>query len=146
MAAWKLVGNGPNVSKFSSRGGPKGAKNPRKTFGAELADPYAESDISIVDTVDAVLRVTAMALQDIDDDDGTSADQLRGLPDSTKYRPLLEAAMGTESGSAVVKDGVIKSLEYLRDRVGVPRDLPLASARYLRAYLNWTIDRLQKEL
>jgi len=26
MAAWKLAGNGPNVCKFSSRGGPKGAK------------------------------------------------------------------------------------------------------------------------
>lgn len=34
---------------------------------------------------------------------------------------------------------VIRSLEYLRDRVGVPRDLPLVSARTLRAHLNWAI-------
>jgi hypothetical protein len=40
--------------------------------------------------------------------------------------------------------GVLNSFVYLRDRVGVPRDLPLASARYLRAYLNWGIDVLSK--
>jgi glutathione S-transferase len=31
MAAWKLAGNGDNVAKFAARGGPQGAKNPRKT-------------------------------------------------------------------------------------------------------------------
>ena len=147
MAAWKLVGNGPNISKFSSRGGPKGAKNPRKSFGAELADPYAESDTVILDTVDVVLRVTAIALQDVDGSKASTADQLRGRPDGSKYRPLLAAAMQTNGPpNAVLINGVISSLEYLRDRVGVPRDLPLASARYLRAYLNWTIDELQRGL
>ena len=151
MAAWKLAGNGPNVSKFSSRGGPMGAKNPRKSFGAELADPYAESDSTIIDTVDAVLRVTAMALQDVGDNvDGSNAspaDQLRGRPEGNKYRPLLAAAMQKNvPANASLINGVVNSLEYLRDRVGVPRDLPLASARYLRAYLNWTIDELQRGL
>lgn len=32
------------------------------------------------------------------------------------------------------------SLAYLRDRVGVPRDLPLPAARQLRAHLNWVMD------
>jgi hypothetical protein len=36
-------------------------------------------------------------------------------------------------------------LAYLRDRVGVPRDLPLAAARYLRAYLNKGIDILSNQ-
>lgn len=31
---------------------------------------------------------------------------------------------------------------YLRDRVGVPRDLPLPAARQLRAHCNWLIDTL----
>lgn len=72
MAAWKLATNGPNVSKFASRGGPKGSKNPRKAFGAELADPYAEPDITIVDSVDIALRIVGMALQDIRDHSATT--------------------------------------------------------------------------
>ena len=34
------------------------------------------------------------------------------------------------------------SAKYLRDRVGVPRDLPFPAARQLRAHLNWFIDLL----
>jgi glutathione S-transferase len=130
MAAWKLSGNGPQISIFSSRGGPNGSKNPRKTFGAELADPYAERDTTIVDTVDAALRIVGMALQDVQDHHGTM------LP-TAKYTDLLTNIVPKDQ-----VDGVVSSLAYLRDRVGVPRDLPLASARYLRAYLNWSIDTL----
>ena len=39
---------------------------------------------------------------------------------------------------------VVASAEYLRDRVGVPRDLPFPAARQLRAHLNWLIDSLQQ--
>jgi len=123
MAAWKLSGNGVNVSRFAARGGPKGASNPRKTFGAQLADPYANPDDESQPYVDAALRVVVSAL--LDDES----------PDNHK-----------ESLVAVVPpkqvDGVKSSLAYLRDRIGVPRDLPLAAARYLRAYLNWGIDAL----
>lgn len=39
-------------------------------------------------------------------------------------------------------DAVVPSAMYIRDRVGVPRDLPLPAARQLRAHLNWLIDML----
>jgi len=132
MASWKLASNGPSISIFSARGGPSGANNPRKTFGAQLADPYAESDTTVVDAVDAALRVTGLALQDIEDHYGDA------LPTS-KYTKMLKAAVPKQQTK-----GVISSLQYLRDRIGVPRDLPLASARYLRAYLNWAIDTLKQ--
>ena len=127
MAAWKLSGNGDKVAKFAARGGPQGSKNPRKTFSAPLADPYAESDMDIQPAVDAALRVVCTALLQTDD----------VMPSEETTQTLLAAVPREQA------DGVASSLAYLRDRVGVPRDLPLASARYLRAYLNWGIDTLK---
>lgn len=112
MAAWKLSTNGANVAKFAARGGPSGSKNPRKTFGAPLADPYAASDETVATEVDKTLRSVCQALVDGSTDN---------LPQGNS-------------------PGVASSLAYLRDRIGVPRDLPLASARYLRAYLNAVIN------
>ena len=124
MAAWQRAGNGPNVAKFAARGGPNGSKNPRKSFGAPLADPYAEPDQQCLPSVDAALRVICQAL-------------VRGEASLQELAPLLRGAV-PEPDTA----GVVSSLAYVRDRVGVPRDLPLAAARYMRAYLNWGIDAL----
>lgn len=124
MAACKVAGNGESIVKFASRGGPKGAKNPRKTFGAELADPYAAPDEDILPAVDAALRIVCAALLD-------------GNDSPHSYDDILKSAVSDKE-----KLGVRNSFCYLRDRIGVPRDLPLASARYLRAYLNWGIDVL----
>jgi glutathione S-transferase len=132
MAGWKLASNGVNVASFASRGGPGGARNIRKTFGAELADPYASPDDEIKPTVDAALRVVCSAL--IDTDPSVSS----GFP-SAEYVTRLKAVVPKDRIS-----GTISSLQYLRDRIGVPRDLPLAAARFLRAYLNWAIDELAR--
>lgn len=128
MAAWKLAGNGQKVAAFAARGGPTGSNNPRKTFGAELADPYAEPDSSVLPAADAALRVVNQALLD-PRHQGTK-------PDDALAQLLREAVPDRH------RSGVASSLSYVRDRVGVPRDLPLAAARYLRAYLNWAIDEL----
>merc|ERR1712130_577161 len=61
-AVWKLCQNGPAITKFACRGGANGSRNVRKTFGAELADPYADSDSSVLDPVDAVLRIVASGM------------------------------------------------------------------------------------
>ena len=134
MAAWKLASNGENISKFASRGGSKGAKNPRKTFAAELADPYAQSDDIVLPIVEQVLKVVCEALVDSDSD--------TEIPPK-EYDDKLKSCF--ISSNEVSKSDVINSLKYLRDRIGVPRDLPLASARYLRAYLNWAIDLISKK-
>ena len=36
------------------------------------------------------------------------------------------------------------ALAYLRDRVGVPRDMKYPAARQLRAHLNWFVDALEE--
>ena len=127
MAAWKLCGNGPAIACFCARAG---AKNVRKTFGAELADPYAKpNNVQLVPIVEACLRVLARAM--------LVEGETNAVPSGEYSTQLLEAAAPDPSAVAT-------SLAYLRDRIGVPRDLPLAAARYLRAYLNWAIGVLQK--
>lgn len=133
MAGWKLASNGKNVAKFAARGGTKGANNPRKNFGAELADPYANHDPTALPHVDSALRIVCTTLLD-DTDYTTAQDHCDSLQ---PYIPQLKQSIPSNQIS-----NVKNSLAYLRDRIGVPRDLPLASARHLRAHLNWAIDSL----
>jgi len=131
FAGWKLASNGPNVSKFASRGGSKGGKNPRKGFGAPLADPYASPDVDAVPYVDAVLRIVCEAmLEDTSSDETEHLKEVLGGMEGT----LRDVAPEDKRGD------VISSLYYLRDRVGVPRDMPLVAARQFRAHLNWAAD------
>ena len=57
-----------------------------------------------------------------------------------KQQPASGVTVG--EGESMDGDAVVASAMYVRDRVGVPRDLPLPAARQLRAHLNWLIDTL----
>jgi len=129
MAGWKLADNGDKITQFAARGGRDGSKNPRKTFGAELADPYAKADKNVIPYVDTVLRVVCQGL-------------LGDQNDHMGYLETLEGPLRKAVPSERIED-VVNSLAYLRDRVGVPRDLPLAAGRTFRAHLNWAIDALK---
>eukprot|EP00638_Chattonella_subsalsa_P003529 CAMPEP_0117752790 /NCGR_PEP_ID=MMETSP0947-20121206/11834_1 /TAXON_ID=44440 /ORGANISM="Chattonella subsalsa, Strain CCMP2191" /LENGTH=457 /DNA_ID=CAMNT_0005571537 /DNA_START=149 /DNA_END=1522 /DNA_ORIENTATION=+ len=121
-AAYCLINNAEAVVKFALRGaGSPGLKG----FSAPLADPYAQPNMAFESDIDGILRHVANALLE-----GTEA---------------AGSALGDDLSSEKSQSGA-KSLErclaYLRDRVGVPRDMPLPAARQLRAHLNWAIDAI----
>lgn len=82
---------------------------------------------------------------------------LRGVRDGEQYREDVDAAfhlvanalmVGVENVPGAVRfpPQVAAAAAYLRDRVGVPRDLYYPAARQLRAHLNWLIRALGSDL
>lgn len=88
-----------------------------------------------IPAVDAALRRVCHELLE-----GTASEGVKGESNGVDVR---SAAAG---GSALAAEPVAKSLAYLRDRVGVPRDMHFPAARQLRAHLNWFIDSLHTNL
>lgn len=118
-AAYKLLANHQAVTRFAARGaGEPGMPQ----FQAPLADPYAKPNEDVLPTVDICLRHIAHALLE-----GTEA-----------AAPLAAADLG-QNGR---RPAVASSLAYLRDRVGVPRDMGQAAAMHFRAHINWMIAQL----
>jgi glutathione S-transferase len=112
--------------RFAARGPGRPGARP---VSAPLADPTAVASDPDGPAVDAALRHVAHALLA-----GVEAKQLS----KAGALAVSEDASGGRPGGPVVA-----AAEYLRDRVGVPRDMKLPAARQLRAHLNWLIDTLR---
>uniref|UniRef100_A0A061QXR9 Glutathione S-transferase n=1 Tax=Tetraselmis sp. GSL018 TaxID=582737 RepID=A0A061QXR9_9CHLO len=123
-AAAKLIGNHEAIVRFAARG--CGRPGPRPV-SAPLSDPTAQPGVEHIDAVDAGLRHVAHAL-------------LVGVEGKQISAGALQVAA---KGSGYPTGPMVDSASYLRDRVGVPRDLKLPAARQLRAHLNWLIDELE---
>lgn len=123
LAARKLVSNHEAVTRFALRGPGRPGARP---VSAPLSDPNAVPAMEYFAEVDAALRHVAFALLHNGGGEACSAPEVVKEPGPNR----LDAGP------------VVAALEYLRDRVGVPRDLALPAARQLRAHLNWMIDHL----
>lgn len=171
-AAYKVIKNHAKVVEFACRGA---GEQGRPSFHAELADPYAEANEDFRQAVDVSLRHVTHALicggtdgsndntfvvespaamildaarKDLSGKAGN--DELRenweAYPDDDD--PTLTYYWNYETGD-VTWTPPTKQLDtclaYLRDRVGVPRDMGPAAAMSLRAHLNWVIDILREQ-
>lgn len=127
QAASRLVGNHEAVVKFSLRGPGTPGQPP---VSAPLADPNALAALEYHEAADAGLRHVAHAL-------------LLGVDEKqASSQPLRVSSSQPDDGPAYDTGAVQLAAGYLRDRVGVPRDLPLPAARQLRAHCNWLIDSM----
>jgi hypothetical protein len=82
--------------------------------------------------VDFALRTIVRAM--LATTDGTSSGSSGAVPVLTEAERQLVALLPAAE--------VRLCLEYLRIRVGVPRDMTVHGARQFRAHINWFIDQL----
>eukprot|EP01041_Mallomonas_annulata_P002710 gene2710-5335_t len=112
-AARNILANHDAIVRFAGRG--YGAKAGRPV-NAPLADPYVTVSEDLLPNIDAALRHVCHAM-------------LEG-PEAVLTRGISVGVRGAEVDSC---------LSYLRERVGVPRDMSIHGARQLRAHINWLL-------
>lgn len=124
-AVERLSFNHQAIVKFAARGAGKKGMPP---VMAPLADPNAVSSEAVQTGVEAILQTVSKAM-------------LEGLDKHEETMAKIAKTVVQEGGKESA-DGLNASLSYLRDRVGVPRDMRLPAARQLRAHLNWAIGKI----
>lgn len=124
-AVERVSANHEAIVAFAARGAGKKGMPP---VMAPLADPNATPSQAVQGAIDRVLQTVCLAL----------------LEGTDKQESLMKkvANLVVQEGDEEFVYGVVESLSYLRDRIGVPRDMKLPAARQLRAHLNWSISKI----
>lgn len=108
-AVERVSANFDAIVKFAARGAGRKGMPP---VSAPLADPNAVPSPAVEPSVSAVLRIVCTALLD-------------GSPEKQDSKMNEIAKTIVEDGGPEFASSVVDSLAYMRDRVGVPRDMKL---------------------
>ena len=124
-AVERISFNHAAIVSFASRGaGSKGLI----PYSAALADPKAIPNEAVKPSVDACLRIVSLAM-------------LNGVDTVNEDLDKIVETLLKEGGSQHVEN-VAASLAYLRDRIGVPRDMRFPAGMQLRAHINYVIGKM----
>jgi glutathione S-transferase len=97
-----------------------------QSVSAPLSNPYAKGDEQYREVADFALRKIVHTM-------------LLGSADDEKDNKALTKDMIT----LMPKNEVKKCLLYLRERIGVPRDMTVHGARQFRGHINWFISQIE---
>lgn len=128
-AAERIMHNREHIVKFASRA----AGKPGLPAAAPLADPRSEANDVAQVAIDIFLRFTVYRLLQKD---------VRSMSVTSD---LSEAAKALAEGSEETALAIVNCLDYLRQRIGVPRDMSYPAAQELRADLLHISTVLQSE-
>ena len=119
------------LTRFAARGA---GRPGYPSVAAPLSDPRAIPNESVVPAVDVLFRLICLSL--LDDGTTTTTTTSTAVQHTTmeSVRQMIQ-----HSDDDAYRTGLVDSLAYVRDRVGVPRDMSLGAARQLRAHLNGAI-------
>lgn len=126
-AVERIVANVDALVRFSCRGAGRVGMPP---VSAPLSDPRASPNESYYSTVETVLKIVSLALLD-----GSELHQ-------ESMNAIAENLVKENDRESI--DGLVSCIAYLRDRIGVPRDMRLPAARNLRAHLNWSLGSIRE--
>jgi len=113
-AVERVSANFDAIVRFAARGAGRKGMPP---VSAPLADPNAVPSPAVEPSVSAILRIVCAALLD-------------GSPEKQDAKMNEIAKTIVEDGGPEFAAGVVDSLAYMRDRVGVPRDMKLPAGTF----------------
>ncbi|KAH7296906.1 hypothetical protein KP509_26G044400 [Ceratopteris richardii] len=110
--------------------------------GTGVGNAKQEAAKSLINNHEAIVKFAMRAFVNFEDSTAASVDEGFRIVSHA----LLTGVENVRESSLNLSKDVALAAAYLRDRVGVPRDLTYPAARQLRAHLQWLVKSLGSDL